>query len=277
MTTPIGLSLLFLMAVAPVLPWRKASLELLRHRLYWPAWAGTLSVVIAVVLGARGLTPLLAFGLAGFAAGSAVRQLALATRRQGLRGLLGRANGGMVVHIGVILIAVGLAASQSFTRTVELQLHPGDTARFGGHTFELLPLVEEDEAAKIVVKAPIRIDGHDVYAPSQNLFRASGQVIGTPSVRTGLRNDIYLTLEKRPEGDGATSIKIIILPMVAWIWVGGGVMALGTLLAAFPGRRRRPVEPVSSPVGLPEADAKADDRALAGVSRVAVVPEPQHP
>src|SRR4051794_37674447 len=55
MTTPVGLALLFLMAVARVLPWRKASTELLRHRLYWPAWVGTGALVVAVLVGARGL------------------------------------------------------------------------------------------------------------------------------------------------------------------------------------------------------------------------------
>ncbi|MDQ3107330.1 MAG: cytochrome c biogenesis protein CcsA, partial [Actinomycetota bacterium] len=98
MTMPVGLALLFLMAVAPVLPWRKASGELLRHRLQWPAWAGTAAVVGSVAVGARGLAPVLAFGLGGFAAGAAVRQLVVATRRQGMAGLVGRANGGMIVH-----------------------------------------------------------------------------------------------------------------------------------------------------------------------------------
>ncbi len=83
MTMPIGMTLLFLMAVAPVLPWRKASGELLRHRLWWPAWVGIAAVVLAVWSAATGLAPLLAFGLGGFAAGSALRQLVLAARRQG--------------------------------------------------------------------------------------------------------------------------------------------------------------------------------------------------
>ena len=45
---PIGLALLFLMAVAPVLPWRKAQRELLRDRLFWPAWCGGLALAVAV-------------------------------------------------------------------------------------------------------------------------------------------------------------------------------------------------------------------------------------
>ena len=94
--------------------------------------------MIAVFVGADGWAPLVAFGLGGFAAGSAGRQLVLATRRQGWRGLVGRANGGMVVHIGVILIAVALAASNSYTHSATLELNQGDVVEWGGHTFELV-------------------------------------------------------------------------------------------------------------------------------------------
>ena len=112
MTMPVGLLLLFLMAVAPVLPWRKTTAERLSERLMWPGWAAAGGLLVALLLGARGLAPLLAFALAGFAGGAAVRQLALATRRQGWRGLVGRANGGMVVHIGVVVVAVALGRQQ---------------------------------------------------------------------------------------------------------------------------------------------------------------------
>ncbi|MGH9286602.1 MAG: cytochrome c biogenesis protein CcsA, partial [Acidimicrobiales bacterium] len=67
MITPLGLLLLFMMAVAPALPWRKAAGEVLRARLQWPAAVGTAVVVGCVALGYRGLAPLLAFGLGGFA------------------------------------------------------------------------------------------------------------------------------------------------------------------------------------------------------------------
>ena len=125
LSMPIGITLLFLMAVAPVLPWRKASTELLRDRLFWPAWCGAGALAISVVVGANGLAPLLAFFLGGFAGGAALRQLVLASRRQGWRGLVGRANGGMVVHLGVIIIAVALAASNSYTTSRRVHLEAG--------------------------------------------------------------------------------------------------------------------------------------------------------
>ena len=137
LSMPIGIALLFLMAVAPVLPWRKASPELLRQRLFWPAWCGAGALAVAVAAGADGWAPLVAFALAGFAAGSALRQLVLATRRQGWRGLIGRANGGMIVHLGVIVIAVALVASNAYTKSAEITLRAGEPVTWEGHTFEL--------------------------------------------------------------------------------------------------------------------------------------------
>ncbi len=249
MTMPIGIALLFLMAVAPALPWRKASGELLLHRLLWPAWIGTGVVVLAVAFGARGLVPLVAFGLGGFAAGAAARQIVLATRRQGLHGLVGRANGGMVVHIGVVVIAVALAASSSYSHSAELVLKPGDSASLAGHTIKYLGLQRVTEAQKSIVRARVQVDGGQVYAPALSKFPGGSTTIGTPSVRTGLRGDVYLTLLDVPDDDaGAVRLGLLIMPLAVWLWIGGGLMALGTLLAAWPGRRRRPTDPVSAPI-----------------------------
>ncbi|MGH9189183.1 MAG: heme lyase CcmF/NrfE family subunit [Acidimicrobiales bacterium] len=253
MTMPIGFTLLFLMAVAPVLPWRKASEELLHQRLLWPAWTGTAVVVLCVATGLRGLAPLLAFGLGGFAAASALRHLAKATvaaRGQGLSpcgALVGRANGGMVVHLGVILIAVAFAASSAYGERRNVRLAPGQTATVAGHTVTYLSLTTETHSNRTTTQARVRVDGHRVYGPALSQFPGMRQAIGTPSVRTSLVDDVYLTLVTVPgEAGGAAVIGVNVQPMVAWLWIGGGVMVLGTALAAWP-RRRRGKAPVEAP------------------------------
>jgi cytochrome c-type biogenesis protein CcmF len=263
LTQPIGLVLLFLMAVAPVLPWRKASTELLRERLFWPAWAGVAALGLAVAVGADGWAPLIAFGLAGFAAGAALRQLVLATRRQGWRGLVGRANGGMVVHIGVIMIAVALAASNSFTHSATIDIAEGEVVEWGGHTFELASVTEttNDRASERVLAANVVLDGGAVYRPAITTYLNIGQDVGTPAVRTSLTRDVYLTLEPgAAPGDSSATIRVFVKPLIAWLWLGGFVMALGTLLAAFPGGRRRPIDPVSAPVEPARVPAEAGSR-----------------
>ncbi|MDQ4131672.1 MAG: cytochrome c biogenesis protein CcsA [Actinomycetota bacterium] len=250
MAAPIGFTLLFLMAVAPALPWRKASGELLHHRLLWPAWVGTLAVVACVVAGLRGLAPLLAFGLGAFAAASAVRQLLISVRasRQGglprWRGLLGRSSGGMVVHIGVVVVAVGLAASQAYASDRQFRLEPGQSARLAGHTVTFLGTSTERHSNKTTVSARVRVDGGKVYEPALHQFPFASQAIGSPSVRTSPFGDVYLTLVAAPEaGQTSAVIAVHILPLVAWLWAGGGLMLLGTLMAAFPAGRRPPRKP----------------------------------
>lgn len=248
MTMPIGLALLFLMAIAPVLPWRKASGELLRHRLLWPAWIGVGAMVLSVVLGARGLAPVIAFGLGGFAGGSAGRQLVLAARRQGWRGLVGRANGGMVVHLGVVIIAVAFAASSSYVRQAEFTLQVGQSAEFSGHTLTFEGTNSKQESAKNVQQALVRIDGTGPWAPALNKFANGSQTIGTPSVRSTLTDDVALSVIDIKGTDAPVlTLRVTVQPLIIWLWIGGAVMAIGTLLAVFPGRRRNPLDPVSAP------------------------------
>ncbi len=254
MTMPIGFTLLFLMAVAPILPWRKASGDVLSDRLIWPAWLGVGSMVFAAVVGARGWAPMLAFGLGGFAGGAALRQVVLATRRQGWRGLVGRTNGGMIVHLGVVLIAVAFAASNAYVRQGEFTLEPGDSAVISGHTltYEGSRIVEYSN--RVERKADIRVDGGQVYAPAISTYPFAGQTIGTPSVRSTLQDDIALSVLSFPEDvDDAVVLRATVQPLILWLWIGGIVMAVGTALAVVPGRRRNPIAPTSALIPEPDS------------------------
>ncbi|WP_426573682.1 heme lyase CcmF/NrfE family subunit [Aquihabitans sp. McL0605] len=270
MTMPIGITLLFLMAIAPVLPWRKASVETLRTRLIWPGWVGTACLVLAVLLGATGFAPLVAFFLAGFAAGSALRQLVLATRRQGIHGLLGRTNGGMIVHLGVIMLAVAFTASSAYQseREAKLCVTPREgcpsTITMAGHTITYKGSKDLSTPARAEIAARLVIDGKE-YTPGIQQFPNGSQQIGKPTVRNSPRDSLLLALLNPPTGSGATSkveVRIVHQPMIVWLWTGGAIMAFGSLLAAFPGRRRNPTDPVSAPIAAggsaPDPDPDPD-------------------
>ncbi len=246
LTVPIGIALLFLMAVAPALPWRKASPGMLRRRLAVPAWVAVLVLVICVAAGVRGLTPLAAFGLASFAGASALRQIvlaALASRRRGegaWRGLVGRSNGGMVVHLGVVVVAVGLAASSSFGQRASVTLAEGRAASVDGHTFRYLGAAPFVTSQKHGVQAAIEVDGRSVFRPAITEYGADTEGVGTPAIDSGAVDDVYLTLSSSPaNGHGPVELNIVVQPLVLWLWVGGALTAAGALLAAVPGRRRR--------------------------------------
>ena len=251
MTQPVALALLFLMAVAPALPWRKASAELLRTRLMIPAWAAGITIVACVAFGLRGWAPLAAFGLAAFAGTAAIRQLVLSARRSGLRrGLLGRANGGMVVHLGVVVIAVAFSASQAYGHRAEFQMKPGQTVAFAGHRFTLEGIRTVTHPSHASLVADVKVDGGKTYAPAvSNYTQQAGGAVGTPSVDSGLYQDVYLSIAAPPANPGdPVVLSVIVQPLIVWLWIGGLLVAIGTLLAILPGSRRNPILPASAPV-----------------------------
>ncbi len=261
---PVGLGLLFLMAVAPALPWRKTSVETMRGRLAVPAAAGVAVVAVCVLAGVHGIEPLLAFGLGAFAAGSAVRALVLSVRGAwrgarssgtapvrsvlaGWRGLVGRANGGMVVHVGVVVIAVGLAAATSFLHRGELHLARGKSGTFAGHTVTFVGTRNVVSPSHSALEAVLRVDGGGVFRPALSTFGAGSTPVGTPAIDSGWRDDVYLTITSIPDTGGVWTFGVVEQPLVMWLWIGAGLVAAGSVLSAIPGRRRRPTDPVSAP------------------------------
>ena len=181
----------------------------------------------------------------------------LATRRQGWRGLVGRANGGMIVHLGVIVIAVALVASNSYTRSATLVLPVGETREWAGTRSSCRRSARSRTTGCARSRPTSSSTASDVYAPASTTYLRMGTTVPTPSVRTSATKDVYLTLEGRPQaGDAEATIRVFVKPLILWLWIGGGLMAVGTLLAAFPGRRRRrPTDPVSAPIDLGADDS----------------------
>jgi len=255
MTTPLGVALLFLMAAAPALPWRATSGEVLRRRLLVPAWTGAAVMLLAVVLGARELAQVLTFGLAAFALAGIARQFAVGVRAHGAVRVV-RSNprlyGGLVVHVGVVLVAVAIASSSSYSTKREVRLEAGESATVRGYTVTYLDSDTDRSGQKTTVSARVRVErgGDDlgVYAPAISTFPNFNSGIGTPSVRTGILQDVYLTLVSSPTETGAVTLRVQINPMVLWLWTGGLIMALGTALALLPARRRRVEVPDPEPI-----------------------------
>ncbi len=259
---PIGIALLFLMAIGPVLPWRVASGELLRSRLMIPAWAGGLTLVIAVAAGAHGIANVLAFALGAFTVASIGRSAAIGVRArrrvhrdegwarastQTVRGNP-RLYGGLLVHLGVVVIAVALATTAGYTTKRELQLNPGESASVLGHKVTFINREVERSPQKTTIKARVQIAGIGSFAPAISTFPNAAEGIGTPSIHTTPWRDWYLTLSSSPTS-GRVTIGVQVGTMVMWLWIGGLIMVLGTAVALIPSRRRhvRDVEAVTLP------------------------------
>jgi len=262
---PVGLGLLFLMAVAPALPWRKSSAAVMKGRLAVPAGIGVGVVVACVLGGITGIEPLLAFGLGAFAAASAGRALVLSVRGAwrsarlsgatparavlaGWRGLVGRANGGMIVHIGVVVLAVGLTAATAFGQRGTVVLAHGQTGSFGGHTVEFVGTRLVRTPSHVSQQALLRVDSGAVFTPAISQFGKGTRPVGSPAVDSTIASDVYLTINSIPDHGGAWTFGVVVQPMVMWLWIGGTLIVVGSVLSAVPGKRRRPTDPVSDPV-----------------------------
>jgi cytochrome c-type biogenesis protein CcmF len=266
---PVGLALLFMMAVAPVLSWRKINGTVLWSRLGIPVWVGVGTVVLCVAFGLRGLAPLVGFGLGAVAAATAARALVLSvraarTRHVGAwRGLVGRANGGMIVHVGVVVMAVGIIAATSYRHQTELALPKDQVVTYQGHTFEFLGLRQVDTPSHQADEALVRVDRGGVFAPAVSTFgNPNASAVGTPAIDSGFTGDIYLTFDAVPTSstsgnqviphlaNGSIAVGVVIEPLLAWLWAGGLLVGLGGVLALVPGTRRRATDPASSPSAL---------------------------
>ncbi|HEY6429503.1 MAG TPA: cytochrome c-type biogenesis CcmF C-terminal domain-containing protein [Acidimicrobiales bacterium] len=265
---PAGIALLFLMAVAPVLSWRKMSGTTLWHRLVIPVWIGVGTVVLCVAAGLRGAATLVGFGLAAMAAATAARALVLSVRAARARhagwwrGVVGRTNGGMIVHLGVVVLAVGIIAATSYRHQAELALRPGTVVNYDGHRFEFLGLRTVRTPAQTASEAVVKVD-NGVFTPATTSFGSALSEVGTPAIDSGLFGDVYLTFDAvgglgNTSGNqainnlpaGSVAIGVVIEPLVAWLWAGGLLIGLGGVLALVPGSRRRATEPASAPSAL---------------------------
>ncbi len=252
--SPIGLALLFLMGVGAVLPWRRTTGEQLKRVFRWPILVGIVAPLVALALGVRKPYPLITLALAGFVATTIVEEFRrglVARRRISGRSHLvaffdlfarnGRRYGGYVVHTGVVLIALALSISGTWKTEREATLRPGERLQIEEYEIEFTELFGREESQRYVVGATFTTyrNGREMGEehPRLNFYRSSQQPIASPAVASSLTKDLYLTLMAFDQEENHATVRVIVNPAVAWLWIGGGVMGLGALIAVWPRRR----------------------------------------
>jgi cytochrome c-type biogenesis protein CcmF len=188
------------------------------------------------------------------------------------RGLVGRANGGMIVHLGVVLLAVGVIAATSYRHQAELPMHKGQVVTYDGHRFEFEGLRTVTSPSRTSQQAIVKVDGGAFY-PATTSFGSALSVVGTPAIDSGLFDDVYLTfdavgglgassgnqaIDNLPKG--SVAIGVVVEPLVAWLWAGGLLIGIGGVLALIPGSRRRPTDPASASSDLVTGAAPGQPR-----------------
>jgi len=260
MSLPIMVLLLFLMGVGPALPWRSAPPGVVRDKLLPPIVGGVLLAAVAFLLGSRGGWALVTFLFVGYSAtitfrefyiGSAARHRAhgegWATALLRLVGANPRRYGGYVAHLGIFIVAIGIAASGGSRLEREATLAPGDSLTLGDVTVALRGVWGRQEPQRYVIGATLELRSAsgaviDTLAPRMNFYPSSDQPVPTPDVNSTVFRDVYANLQTFREDGSTATVKLIREPLVSWIWMGGGVLVLGALISLLAGPRRREPE-----------------------------------
>ena len=147
----------------------------------------------------------------------------------------------MIVHLGVVVVAVALAAAYNYGQRGQVRLRPGQSATIFGKTLTYHRGATVVTPQQTSVEALVSLGGStSLLRPAVTRFGAATTYIGSPAIASTPRSDVYLTLVSPPSRpSSAAVIGVIVQPLVIWIWIGGGIVAAGTAMSILPRRRAR--------------------------------------
>jgi cytochrome c-type biogenesis protein CcmF len=250
-SVPIAFALLLVLGIGQVTPWKAARREVLVDRLLLPAQLALGAGAVAALAGLRARGPLLALVLAVFVATPPLLMLVRQARKRpegpwpGMRTLVTGDRGywgGMLSHLGVAVIVVGIAASAGLaTRATDVTLPRDESVAAAGLELTYEGGFSISEPQRSVVGATIDVvrNGRSVGEADPRLNDYGAQVVPTPGVLSGLQRDIYVTL-RAIDGERAV-IDVSIFPLQWMVWVGGLIIAAGGAWA-LSGRARSEVK-----------------------------------
>ncbi|MDA0263564.1 MAG: cytochrome c biogenesis protein CcsA [Chloroflexi bacterium] len=247
---PLMLALVFLMGVGPLIPWRKANLDSLRRSLLPPAIGGLATVAVLAALGLHKNYALIAFGLAAFVTSGILMEWYRGARsRHRSSGEnyaaaflhLIWANrpryGGYIVHLSVVMVTLGIVGASFFSIQKDVVLNPGESVSISDYELVYLGSVETPKGNRTEFASTVQIfRGGDLletiqtkraFYPSFNMASTNAAIRSTPV------EDLYIVpSENMP--DGSVGFRILVNPLIWWMWVAGPVMVIGTVIALWP-------------------------------------------
>jgi cytochrome c-type biogenesis protein CcmF len=252
---PLFLALIFLMGVGPLIAWRRASAENLRRNFVGPIVIGLVAAALCWVLGVRSALATLSLALTVFVAATIALDLTRATRARlvmgetlvpAIGGLLRRHNrryGGFVVHLGILVIAVGITGSQAWSVQTETTLQRGEAAELAGYRLRFDGLTASEESNHFKVSGTFTVENGALRGvtlhPAKKFYPQEQSPIAYVDYRLGFVEDLYLVLGDFARDGSQATVRVQVNRLVSWIWLGGVVLTLGTALAILPDRRRR--------------------------------------
>jgi len=251
---PLFLSLIFLMGVGPLIAWRRASLDNLKRNFLWPVIIGVTAAAVLSVLGVASALAVAALALTAFVAATIAVDLVRATRAR-LRlgenlaratgGLLLRHNrryGGFIVHLGILVITLGITGSHAWSVQTETTLRRGEHTDLGGYRVHFDGLSASEESNHMKVTGTFSVTNgrrvSTVLLPAKKFYPQEQSPIAYVDYRLGILEDVYLVLGDFARDGSQATVKLQINRLVSWIWIGGAILTMGAALSIMPERRR---------------------------------------
>ncbi|MFQ6122001.1 MAG: heme lyase CcmF/NrfE family subunit [Dehalococcoidales bacterium] len=253
---PIFLVTILLAGICTLIGWRRASLKNLIRNFLWPLLVALILGVALFFLGIREWYALIAFPVCGFVLSTILyewfRGVRARHRMQVENYLKAFWNlilnnrpryGGYIVHIAIILIAIGVIGSSGYEVEKEAALKPGESMTIKNYTLTYENIDQYETQSKLVATATLSVHNQGEFIgkliPEKYFHRSYEQPVTEVAIRTTLSEDLYVILVSWDE-DGTAAFKVLVNPLVNWIWIGGGVFVLGGLIAFWPERRKLP-------------------------------------
>ncbi len=256
---PLFAGLLLLMGIAPLSAWGHSTVKTLGKALWKPALAALLVMLAVFAGGVRN-----PFALVGIALVALVifitlfeyyRGVMARRRRTGenlfaaLFNLMARNRrryGGYIIHLGVVLMALGIIGIEMFQSETQGTIPPGESLRLGRYevTFNRLDIFDADDGRN-VARAVVDVSRDGRYLgelhPRRDLYYDSMQPMTIPGVRSTIEDDLYVLLvDWEPISTSGVTFKVFHNPLINWLWIGGIIFILGTLVAAWPDKDPEP-------------------------------------
>jgi cytochrome c-type biogenesis protein CcmF len=271
---PIGLLLLFLLGIGPVIAWRRATPRNLKRNFAVPLASGALTAAALFATGVRHGYALLTFALAAFTMATIVVEFWKGTRaRAAIEGErwpvalvhLVRKNrrryGGYVVHAGLVVMFMGFAG-KAFNAEKQIAMKPGESVEIRspfGHTYRMtyqaMSWYPATNMTKIIASVNVEKDGRPagLMTAEKRAYKQREEVVSEVGIRRAWNEDLYLILAGIDDAGAllqgtnprpVATFRILVNPLVPWIWLGGLIMAVGTLVAMWPAAEAaRPARP----------------------------------
>jgi cytochrome c-type biogenesis protein CcmF len=250
---PIGLLLLFLTGVGPLLAWRKTSMESLKRNFGGPLLIALVLGVAAFAAGLREFYSLVCWTLCVFVASTISMEFfrgAKVIRARSGASLVAsavdltmrntRRYGGYIVHMGMVLIFVGLAGA-AFNKDTQKEMQLGSTMQIGRYNLLLQSFDSKPEknytSERMIVE--VMKDGKPLMMlyPERRFFQTNEQSGTMVAIYSTLRDDLYVVYAGQSPDNQLPVIHAYLNPLVKWIWLGGCIVVLGTIVTLLPNRR----------------------------------------